>query len=430
MAGAVTTATERVGTTPLRRVWRPSTLALIVGAVVWVWAAHALWVSTEVAPLAGPHLDPSRFFGSAFLDRSATYGRFLEIEGVLSMVTLLVVLAIYARYGHRLMRESAAGRIGTGMLLGMLGFAVVWLSSVPFGLVEVWWQRRYHVSHQGYVEWLLNSFFNLGGTFLFICLALLVTMGLAGVFRRWWWAAAAPVLVAIALLYSLASPYLIPSTAPLRNPQLVADARALERGKGLSGTRLEVQEVHRFTTAPNAEAAGFGPSSTVVLWDTLLDGRFNHSEVRVVLGHELSHLAHHDPLKGVAWGALFLIPAWGLIALLTRRRGGMARPEAVPVVLLVLAAMQLLAMPFFSAVSRRQEAAADWSALVATRAPAADRALQRQLAITSLSEPDPPGWSSFLFGTHPTAMERISMSYAWEEWAKGQAKDLGSSKLP
>jgi STE24 endopeptidase len=211
---------------------------------------------------------------------------------------------------------------------------------------------------------------------------------------------------------------------------LVGDARALEREKGLSGTRLEVQDVHRFTTAPNAEAAGFGPSRTVVLWDTLLDGRFNRSEIRLVLGHELSHLAHDDPLKGVAWGALFLIPAWGLIALLTRRRGGMARPEAVPVVLLVLAATQLLATPFFNAVSRRQEASADWSALMATHDPGADRSLQRRLATTSLSEPDPPAWSSFLFGTHPTAMERISMAYAWEELEHGRPNNLGSANLP
>ena len=81
----------------------------------------------------------------------------------------------------------------------------------------------------------------------------------------------------------------------------MADARALEHEKGLSGTRLEVEDVHRFTTAPNAEAAGIGPSSTVVLWDTLLDGRFNRAEIRAVLGHELSHIAHHDPLKGIGW---------------------------------------------------------------------------------------------------------------------------------
>ncbi|HEY7256980.1 MAG TPA: M48 family metalloprotease [Solirubrobacterales bacterium] len=430
MAGSVTAAVGKVAETEPRWYQRPATFVLLGGAALWAWAGHALWVSTETAPIAGPQLEASRYFSSSFLERSATYGRFLEIESLLGMATLLVVLALYARHGHRLMRESAAGRIGTGMLLGMLGFGVVWLAEVPFGLVALWWQRRYDVSHQGYVPWLINSFLGLGTTFLFVCLALLVTMGLAGVMRRWWWAAAAPVLVAIGLAFTLVSPYLIPSTSPLRSPQLVADARALEREKGLSGTRLEVQDVHRFTTAPNAEAAGFGPSSTVVLWDTLLDGRFNRSEVRAVLGHELSHLAHHDPLKGLGWEALFLIPAWGLIALLTRRRGGMARPEAVPIALLVLVALQLLTTPFFNAVSRRQEAAADWGALVATREPAAARSLERKLAITSLSEPDPSGFSSFLFDNHPTAMERIAMTYAWEERSANGQQNLGSSHLP
>jgi len=423
MAAGATAGMAEVRATAPGWFRRPATYLLLGGAALWAWAAHALWASTETAPVSGPHLDAGRYFGDSFLDRSATYSHFLEIESLLGMVTLLVVLGLYARHGHRLMRESAAGRIGTGMLLGMLGFGVVWLASVPFGLVAVWWQRRYGVSHQGYVQWLIDSFVGLGGTFLFICLALLVTMGLAGVLRRWWWVAAAPVLVGIALLYTFASPYLITSTSPLRTPQLVADARALEREKGLSGTRLEVEEVHRFTTAPNAEAAGFGPSRTVVLWDTLLDGRFRRAEVRAVLGHELSHLAHNDPLKGVGWAALFLIPAWGLIALLTRGRGGMARPEAVPVALLVLVALQLLTTPALNAVSRRQEAAADWSALAATHEPAAARSLQQRLAVTSLSEPDPSPLSSFLFGTHPTAMERIALTYAWEE------RNLGSSHV-
>ena len=92
------------------------------------------------------------------------------------------------------MRESAAGRIGTGMLLGMLGFAFVWIAELPFGLVALWWQRRYHVSHQGYVASAIDSFLSLGGQFLFISFALLVVMGIAGVVKRWWWALAAPVL--------------------------------------------------------------------------------------------------------------------------------------------------------------------------------------------------------------------------------------------
>lgn len=360
-------------------------------------------------------LEPSRFFSESFLERSATYQRFLDVEGLLAAVVLLVVLAVYARRGPVLTRESAAGRVGTGMLLGMLGFAVVWLAQVPFGLAAVWWQRRYDVSHQGYLEWLVNSFLGLGGTFVFVSVALAIAMGLAGVLRRWWWVVAAPIFVALALLFVFVSPYLIPDTGPLRDEQLVADARALERKAGLEDTRLVVQDVNRFTDAPNAGAAGFGPTGTVILWDTLLDERFSRAEVRAVLAHEFAHLAHDDTLKAVGWLALFLLPATALIAYVTRSRGGLARPEAVPLALFVLVALQLLATPAFNLATRHQEEAADRAALDATRNPAADRSLLRRLATTSLTDPDPPAWSQALFAQHPTIMERIALTYEWED---------------
>ncbi len=389
--------------------------ALLAVAALWAWAAYALWASTDPGPAHLPHVEVDRFFSDSFLARSADYERFLAIDGLLATLTLLAVLIVYARRGHRLMRESAAGRVGTGILLGMLGFAIVWLAEVPFGLAAVWWQRRHDVSHQGYVTWIVDSFLSLGSEFLFVSAALAVAMGLAGLLRRSWWAVATPIFAALALLFVFLGPYLIPGAHPLERPRLVAAARQLEREQGLSGTRLEVEDVHRFTTAPNAEATGLGPTGTVVLWDTLLDGRFDNAELRVVLAHEFGHLARHDVLKGVGWTALFLIPATALIALFTRGRGGLARPEAVPVALLVLVALQLLATPLFNVVSRRQEAAADWAALETTHDPAADRELLRHLSTASLSDPDPPTWMYVLYGSHPTIAQRIAMAKAWKE---------------
>jgi len=398
-----------------RSLARPATLALIVVAGLWAWAAVALWQSTELPSLDLPHLDPHSFFSDSFLHRSATYERFLAILGVLGLVTVIAVLAVYARHGHRLVRESAAGRVGTGMLLAMLGFAVVWLAEVPFGLVALWWQRRYDISHQGYLPHLLNSFLGLGSQFVFLCLGIGIAMGLAGVMRRWWWLAVVPAFVALAALFSFVSPYLIPDTSAIDNPALVAEARAVERIEGAPHARLREQEVHRFTDAPNAEALGLGPTSTVVLWDTLLRDGFSREEIRLVLAHEVGHLAHNDPLKRLGWLALFLLPAWGLVALFTRRRGGFAQPEAVPVAILVLVAFQLLATPLLNVTSRRQEAAADWAALQATHEPATERAVMRKLATKSLSDPDPPFWAYALYENHPTIMQRIEMADGWEE---------------
>jgi STE24 endopeptidase len=398
----------------LPRLLRPATLALLAGTALWVWAAHALWDSTTLPALHLPHLKASHYFSASFLQRSATYERFLTIDGLLAEATLVVVLVLYARRGDRLIRESAAGRIGTGMLLAMLGFAVVWLAEAPFGLAALWWQRRYHVSHQAYLPWLLQSFFGLGTAFVFVCVAFAIAMGLAGVMRRWWWAVAAPVFVALGLVYVLVSPYLIPETSPVHDPQLVAEAGALERIEGVEHARFEVQNVHRFTAAPNAESTGLGPTSTVILWDTLLHDGFSRPEIRLVLAHEIGHLAHEDPLKRVGWLGLFLLPTWGLIALFTRRRGGLAQPEAVPIAVLVLVVAQLVAAPLLNVVYRRQEAAADWAALTATHEPATGRALERHLAVKSLTDPEPPGWVYGLFQDHPTIMQRIAMTYAWE----------------
>jgi STE24 endopeptidase len=389
-------------------------LALAAFAVVWALAAHALWHSTVPSGLQLPHVDPQRVFSSAFLRRSASYERFLAIDALLGTLTVLVVLALYARWGHRLMRESAAGRIGTGMMLGMLGFAVLWIAETPFGLAAVWWQRRHGISHQGYLASLVESFFSLGAKFLFVSVALLISMGLAGVLRRWWWAVAAPAFAGLALLSAFLTVYLIPNTHPLREATTAADVRELARIERVPGTRAEVQDVDRQTTAPNAESVGFGPTRRVVLWNTLLDGRFSRGEVRVVVAHELGHIAHKHILKGVGWLILFLLPAAGLVALFTRRGGGLARPEAVPVALFVFVVLQLLTAPLSNIVSRRMEREADWSALRATRDPAAARALFRDLATTSLANPNPPAWSYVLFDDHPTIVERIAMVDAWQ----------------
>lgn len=388
-------------------------VALAAAVVLWLAAAKLLWDTTSAPPVSLPDLDPHRFFSGEFLDRAADYERFLSIIWLLSVTALIAVLVVYARRGQRLIRESAAGRVGTGMLLAMLGFAVVWLAEVPFGLVGLWWERRHDVSHQAYLPYVVESFLGLGSQFVFLCVGIGITMGLAGILRRWWWLAAAPVFVALALLFAFVSPYLIPETSPVKDPVLAAEAHALERIQGVEPARLEVQHIHDFT-APNAMTTGLGPSRTVILWDTLLDDGFSREEIRLVLAHEIGHLAHHDVIKGIGWLALVLFPTLGLVALATRRRGGLARPEAVPIALLVLVVLQLASAPLLNIVTRRQEAAADWAALEATHEPAADRAAMRQLAKRSLSDPDPPAWDYVLFQTHPTTMQRIALAEAWE----------------
>jgi len=394
-------------------VWLPAGLAIAAG---WAYAATRLWDSSTVPDdLKLPHLDQHAYFSPGFLERSASYERFLRIDFVLATLVLLIVLALYARYGERFTRESAAGRVGTGMLLGMLGFAFVWLSQLPFGIAGLWWERRHHISKQGYLEVVTGSFLGLGRQFIFVCIAIGIVMAFAGVLRQRWWMAAVPVFAALVLLSAFLQPYLTTGLEPLHNKHVAADARAIARKDGVPRVEVKVEKVHKQTTAPNAESIGIGPSRRVILWDTLLDGRFSRGEIRTIVAHEFGHVKRDHVLKGVAWVALALIPITALIAFATRRRGGLYRPEAVPLALFVLIAAQIAILPLQNAVSRHVEQEADWIALQTTRDPRAAQAAFTELGRASLTQPRPPKWSYLLFDTHPTIMQRIEMTKAWSQ---------------
>jgi STE24 endopeptidase len=333
---------------------------------------------------------------------------------VASQLALLVVLALYAWKGVAFTRQSAAGRIGTGMLLGMLGLALVWLSQLPFGIAEHWWERRHDLTTEGYVSWAFSNWAELGAAFLSICLALLIVMAIAGKLPGLWWLPGAAVFVAIGTGFQFALPYILTAgTDPLRDPELLAAARADERKEGLPRIPIRVENVSSYTDQANAYAIGLGPTRRVVLWDTLLDGAYDNAEVKIVLAHELGHHASDHLAKSLGWYALFALPGTFVIALATRRRGGMARAEAVPLGLLVVVVLQLLAGPLQNVIGRRMESEADWRALQATEDPDAMRRLFVQFAQDDLSDPSPPTWAYVLFENHPTLEQRVAMADAW-----------------
>jgi STE24 endopeptidase len=83
--------------------------------------------------------------------------------------------------------------------------------------------------------------------------------------------------------------------------------------------------------------------------------------------------------------------------------------------LLLATAGSLLASPVVNTASRAVEARADRSSLEATRDFTGFERMQVQLATRSLSDDDPPGWSQFWFGSHPTTVQRLGLARALEE---------------
>lgn len=341
--------------------------------------------------------------------RAEEYSRLPRLLWVVRTAAVLGVLAALVRAGPWLAQRL---RYGVAVLLVVL--AAVWLVELPFGLVRHWWQRRYGLTSQSYLAWLVDPWLELIAVVVVACLALVLAAFLARRLGRRWWLVGGPVLAALGAAAILLQPFLLqPRLEPLRDARLAAEIRELGARLGVRPREVDVEDVSGRTTRINAEVAGYGPTRRVILWSTLLEQDVPRGEVRFVAAHELAHVERRHVWKGVAWFALLATPIVLLVAGATRRRGGIAHPAAVPLAVLVLVAVELALLPFANAVSRRYEAEADWVALRATRDPAGARGLFERFATANLASPSPPTWSYVLLGTHPSLDERIAMAEAW-----------------
>jgi len=357
-----------------------------------------------------PKLDERAVFGAMLVHRAERYERFLVWNWLAGTLATLVAYVVVVRCARSLAARIGLRPVNTGIVLGMLTITVVWATSLPFALAGVWWDRRHHTSRESYGSQVPAQWGRLLATAFMTLVLLGIVLLFARRLGRRWWLAAAPTIAAIALGLQFVQPFVASiGTKPLRSPQVRAAVARLEATEHAGSPTVRVDDVSGQTREANAFAVGFGPSAHVVIWNTLLDGRFTFPQVRFVLAHELGHLAHDHILRGVAWFALLLLPVLAVVAYTTDLR----HSSAVPLALLVLALAELALLPVQNAISRRIETEADWTALNATRDPAAVRGLFRGFVVTSLQDPSPPGWVHFLLDDHPSALQRVELARAW-----------------
>jgi STE24 endopeptidase len=390
--------------------------AVLVLAAVWIVSGTLLW-RTQVPRLHLPELDPRDYFSADALARISSFRR---VSRLLLLVTLgleIAALGVLVWKSGTLadwLESLGRGRIRTGVLVGVAVAASLWLVALPPGALSHWWRRRYGLSEQGYGGWLRDEGVTIGIGVVLVAAVVAGAMWLAGSLGGAWWLAGGPALVLLAVLVTLAQPLVVQPLfnrfEPLRDPSLARRIEELGRAEGVQVDKVLVADASRRTTTANAYVAGLGPTKRVVLYDTMLDGRFTRAEIGAVSAHELAHVARSHLWKGLAWFALLALPGVYLLAWLTERRGGLADPAVVPLAFAVAFGLVLVTQPFANLVSRRYEAEADWLALEATKDPDASVALERRFVLTSLGDPDPPAWARFWLGTHPTPLQRIGMA--------------------
>jgi STE24 endopeptidase len=392
------------------RIRKAATLAVAAG--LWCTCAWLL-ARTSVPSLDTTGLDPHNYFSPRSLDRAASYTRGAEVLWLVSTAATLTALVVLARQLPARVRSIGLGRIGSAVIVGMVLIVGLWFVALPFGLADLWWQHHWGLGPFDILAWLSGQWAQLAPAAGSALATIVLLVGLAGRFRRWW-LVATPIVVVIAAFFAFVSGWLLAASShPLRNQQLAAEARRIERIEHVAGTPVRVQDVSSWTDQANAYTAGFGPSTHVIVWDTLLDDRFTRGEKVAVIAHELGHVRSRHIVKGIGWTALGVLPTLWILALATRRRGGVGDPSNLPYVILVLTVIGLLTAPLQNVVSRRYESEADWRSLNATRDPSSTRKLFQTFERTSLEDPSPPTWDYIWLETHPTLAQRIAMVEQW-----------------
>jgi Zn-dependent protease with chaperone function len=239
--------------------------------------------------------------------------------------------------------------------------------------------------------------------------------------RRWWIPATGAVIALEALFVWLAPVVLAPlfnRFEPLPPGKTRSEVLDLAHRAGVDVGQVYRVDASRRSTALNAYVDGIGSSRRVVLYDNLLT-KANEPALRSVVAHELGHVARRDILRGMAFVAL--VAPLGLLftARLAERIGDRTgvpagTPAALPAYALALGlAAFVLGIPG-NQLSRGVEARADAFALHLTHDPAGMIDLQRRLAVSNLADPEPSAGLQFIFGTHPTTMQRIGAAVAYQ----------------
>jgi STE24 endopeptidase len=396
-------------------------VAAVVVAEAAAWLLRPRDIETPV------HIDENAYFSHAELTKARDFAsgqRLILVGSLVAEGALLIVLAT----GRPAVARRALEKLGDRPVLGgaaaAAGLSVaVAIVTIPFG---IWAHERsvdVGLSTQSIGGW----FSDWGkGTAIGAVLA-----GLVGTFALWlmrrfgsrWWIPGSVGVVLGAALITWIAPVVI---APLFNKfdelppgQARSDVLELARKAGVDVGHVYEVDASKRTTAINAYVNGLGSSKQVVLYDTLVHD-LNQGERRAVVAHELGHVHGNDIQRGLLFVAIVTPLSLIFISLMSRGiAGGRGAEPGTPAFLPAFALAVVLTSFVINIpgnqLSRAVEARADTFSLQLTNDPRGMIELQQQLADRNLADPDPPGIFTYIFGTHPPAVDRIGAAVAWQQ---------------
>jgi STE24 endopeptidase len=364
-------------------------------------------------------------------------GYWIELWGTL-LTVLIAALLLFSGVSRRL-RAFAERFTGApfvhALIFGAL-FVLVWSAlflpwNIYTGYVR---EHAYGLSNQTFGAWFGEALIDIALT------AVIGAVVVASIYwairkapRTWWlWGAGLGVVFSsvLALMFPVFIAPLFNEYKPVANQEVREVVLAMARANG-----VPADEVYEFNASKqhkriSANVSGFGGTMRIALNDNLLN-RGSMAEIRMVMAHEIGHYALNHMYKGIVFRGLVMIAmfafAYWVFAWAHARWGtrwgvrDVTDVAGLPVLIAAMTVFLLLATPVNNNLTRHQEVEADLFGLNASREP--DGFALAALKLGEYRKMEPAPLEEFIFYTHPSGRNRITMAMRWKaEQAKGAQK--------
>jgi STE24 endopeptidase len=440
---------------PRKPAWRWGKIAVVLLFLAfWGWPAIASLAqgrganATAVTPAPSPpsaepyHLPPAKLAQAIALSRAQLILHFGEELWEPIFLCLLLATGTATRLGRWMESRTRKGWLQAACYSAILATAVFLVVDAPAAAIAHDFSLRYGISIEDWRPWALDQAKMLGLVVLLETPLLTLVFGLLHWSPRRYWLWFAATAIPVMLLTTFLLPPLIEPMfydfQPLAesHPALVEQ---LERVVARTGTRIPPQRMFLMKASEksnglNAYVSGLGASKRIVVWDTTAD-RMPTDEILFTFAHETGHYVLNHIAKGLALAAIGMFALFWIVARLAewlvRQLGDSWRVSTIAslpglvVLLLALAAIQIVTEPVESSISRHFEHEADVYGQEAIHGLVAD---PQKTAVGSfnhlgeayLDDPNPNPFVEFWSYDHPSTQSRAKFAAQYDPWSEGR----------
>ena len=330
-------------------------------------------------------------------------------------------------------------RVNSVAVFALLYFLLDRLVRLPIAFL---WDRAYNdasgVPNRDFVPWLGDHVSGWLAPIIGLTLVAIIAYWLMGKSARYWWLWASAAVSIAVLAFLLAEPY-TQTYRPLGNAPLDQRIAELAARSGIPRSAILVENCVPASSCPPGRVIGLGPTRVMLLNDALL-AQNPESWTLQIVAHEAKHFVKDDNIK-----AFILLSALAFAALGIAHLAGhlivarwpkligfseFSSPASLPLVVVLLSAFYVVALPPVNAFRQQVELEADRFALELTR----ENHVQGQMLASAVGELGRVAeWSTFfsLFrASHPSVAERVRLSNSYYPWQEGKPLKYAGEFVP